>query len=841
MRSNNSYAIRNRASAYTLNKRRVMNKMLESGAYLLDMDETGHVYAHRGEYSGNFDKKHDDLGEVKLSPEQVRAGRRQMAAGKVAVAAESGRYHVPELKPVKIEKKPVVKPAKAERHSSMPELKVPELKLADETVKPVEMPEAMKRAIANAEKAESKKAEAKAKHAKSEVKPEAKHAKVAAETAPKHSAKVELLPIDEVLKLNEQDFSDYVHSLLDTYDERREQRVLANLTRRNEEDKKAADKKEAQDLLDNLSRRNAKATEEAQAFAKADTDAAKVVEPQESLEDEMGKISDDADKAMSADEFGEYDDEETPREHKFLNFWRKAWSNIRDRFSWKKKAAEAESEDDKPTELLTNSGNGNKGDDGEAATSDPEKPKRRWAYKLAVGALAMIAFGIGVGVKGCSDNHNNQPTVETTVNWNNNTKGETELDKKTEAKERKAKQEKAKADKKAETKAETKTDAKANTANTEASANTDKFIDRAAKEMGLSSEKVQQLAGYYGINPSELGTSAGAAKMRDHMSNGLNLNEQMQANGDVNAFRDEYIFVTYNNPMVRAQIAAALDEDPTPDAGLDGMEDGSVLMNQKLNRYNAAPTAHQDFTRVRDYIRNANVTVRPAVAQRAYSVFYNGQMYIGNPTENDGGTNQWIYRMDNGSTQVEIKNLCAQLNVPDVAPAPAPKVYEYVVHHDNPTPTPAPTPDKPAPTPTPTPEPTPTPTPVPTPEPTPTPTPEPTPTPTPTPTPKLEPKKPEESSLLKGDHQTAMRPPVLDTPPKYVPYTPSKPEAPKPVENSKPVDPEEDPHKWDNHYVDPQGNIKPIENHGDKFVPAPTDDHGNIGSYQEERPDDTAR
>lgn len=829
MRSNNSYAIRNRASAYTLNKRRVMSQMIERGAYLLDMDETGHVYAHRGEYSGNFDKKHDDLGEVKLSPEQVRAGRRQMAAGKVAVAAESGRYQVPELKPVKLEKKPAVKPAKAERHSSMPELKVPELKLADETVKPVEMPETMKRAIANAEKAESKKAEAK--HAKSEVKSEAKHAKAAAETAPKHFAKVELLPIDEVLKLNEQDFSDYVHSLLDTYDERREQRMLANLARRDDEDKKAADKKEAQDLLDNLSRRNAKATEEAQAFAKADTDAAKVVEPQESLEDEMDKISDNADKAMSADEFGEYDDEETPREHKFLNLWRKAWNNIRDRFSWKKKAEEAESEDDKSTELLANSGSGNKGDDGEAATSDPEKPKRRWAYKLAVGALAIAtAFGIGVGVKGCSDNHNNQPTVETTVNWNNNTKGETELDKKTEAKERKAQ-----ADKKDGTKAE----AKASTANTEANANTDKSIDRAAKEMGLSSEKVQQLAGYYGINPSELGTSAGEAKMRDQMSNGLNLNEQMQANGDVNAFRDEYIFVTYNNPMVRAQIAAALDEDPTPDAGLDGMEDGSVLMNQKLNQYNAAPTAHQDFARVRDYIRNANVTVRPAVAQRAYSVFYNGQMYIGNPTENDGGTNQWIYRMDNGSTQVEIKNLCAQLNVPDVAPAPKPRVYEYVVRHDSPTPKPAPTPDKP--TPTPTPEPTPTPTPVPTPEPTPTPTPEPTPTPTPTSTPKLEPKKPEESSLLKGNNQTAMRPPVVDTPPKYVPYTPSKPEAPKPVENSKPVDPEEDPHKWDNHYVDPQGNIKPIENHGDKLVPAPTDDHGNIGSYQEERPDDTAR
>lgn len=832
MRSNNSYAIRNRASAYTLNKRRVMNKMLESGAYLLDMDETGHVYAHRGEYSGNFDKKHDDLGEVKLSPEQVRAGRRQMAAGKVAVAAESGRYQVPELKPVKLEKKPAVKPAKAERHSSMPELKVPELKLADETAKPVEMPEAMKRAIANAEKAESKKAEAK--HAKSEVKSEAKHAKAAAETAPKHFAKVEILPIDEVLKLNEQDFSDYVHSLLDTYDERREQRILANLTRRNEEDKKAADKKEVQDLLDNLSRRNAKATEEAQAFAKADTDAAKVVEPQESLEDEMDKISDNADKAMSADEFGEYDDEETPREHKFLNFWRKAWNNIRDRFGWNKANKVVESEDDKPTELLTNNGNGNKGDDGEAATSDPEKSKRSFARRLAIGALALATtIGVFVGVKSCSGSHNNQPTVETTVNWDNNTKGETELDKKTEAKERKAQ---------ADKKDGAKTEAKASTANTEANANTDnKFIDRAAKEMGLSSEKVQQLASYYGISPSELGTSAGEAKMRDQMSNGLNLNEQMQANGDVNAFRDEYIFVTYNNPMVRAQIAAALDEDQTPDAGLDGMEDGSVLMNQKLNQYNAAPTAHQDFARVRDYIRNANVTVRPAVAQRAYSVFYNGQMYIGNPTENDGGTNQWIYRMDNGSTQVEIKNLCAQLNVPDVAPAPKPRVYEYVVHHDNPTPTPAPTPDKPAPTPTPTPEPTPTPTPVPTPEPTPTPTPEPTPTPTPTPTPKLEPKKPEESSLLKGNNQTAMRPPVLDTPPKYVPYTPSKPEAPKPVENSKPVDSEEDPHKWDNHYVDPQGNIKPIENHGDKFVPAPTDDHGNIGSYQEERPDDTAR
>lgn len=829
MRSNNSYAIRNRASAYTLNKRRVMSQMIERGAYLLDMDETGHVYAHRGEYSGNFDKKHDDLGEVKLSPEQVRAGRRQMAAGKVAVAAESGRYQVPELKPVKLEKKPAVKPAKAERHSSMPELKVPELKLADETAKPVEMPEAMKRAIANAEKAESKKAEAK--HAKSEVKSEAKHAKAAAETAPKHFAKVELLPIDEVLKLNEQDFSDYVHSLLDTYDERREQQMLANLARRDDEDKKAADKKEAQDLLDNLSRRNAKATEEAQAFAKADTDAAKVVEPQESLEDEMDKISDNADKAMSADE---YDDEETPREHKFLNFWRKAWNNIRDRFDWNKANKVVESEDDKPTELLTNNGNGNQGDDGKANTSESEKPKRSFARRLAIGALALATtIGVFVGVKSCSGSHNAQPTVETTVNWNNNTKGETELDKKTEAK----------ADKKDSAKAE----AKANTTNTEANANTDKFIDRAAKEMGLSSEKVQQLASYYGISPSELGTSAGEAKMRDQMSNGLNLNEQMQANGDVNAFRDEYIFVTYNNPMVRAQIAAALDEDPTPDAGLDGMEDGSVLMNQKLNQYNAAPTAHQDFVRVRDYIRNANVTVRPAVAQRAYSVFYNGQMYIGNPTENDGGTNQWIYRMDNGSTQVEIKNLCAQLNVPDVAPAPAPKVYEYVVHHDNPTPKPAPTPDKPAPTPTPepTPEPTPTPTPVPTPEPTPTPTPtptpEPTPTPTPTPTPKLEPKKPEESSLLKGDHQTAMRPPVLDTPPKYVPYTPSKPEAPKPVENSKPVDPEEDPHKWDNHYVDPQGNIKPIENHGDKFVPAPTDDHGNIGSYQEERPDDTAR
>ncbi len=812
MRSNNSYAIRNRATAYTLNKRRVMNKMLESGAYLLDMDETGHVYAHRGEYGGNFDKKHDDLAEVKLSPEQVRAGRRQMAAGKVAVAAESGRYHVPELKPVKVEKKPVVKPTKAERHSSMPELKVPELKLVDESaVKPVEMPKAMKRAIAGAEKAEAKSSAVKS-----------------TETKPKHAAKTEAtVSMNQLLEMNEDDFYNYLQSLLVRYNKQHdqqdpqqanEQRTLANLTRRNKEDDKAAEKKEVQDLLDNLSRQNAKETEEAQAFAKVDTDAAKVVEPQESLEDEMGEMSDDADDAFGADEFGEYD-EEKPREHKFMNFWRKAWSNIRERFSWKKKAVkEAESEDDKPTELINT-------DDGEAVTSDPEKPKRRWMRRLAVGALAVVtALGIGAGVRSCGTSHDNQPTVETTASWYNH--GATKLDKQTEAR-----------DKAEHRNAAPKPAAKANTANTEVSANTDKFIDRAAKDMGLSSEKVQQLAGYYGINPSELGTSAGAAKMRDHMSNGLNLNEQMQANGDVNAFRDEYIFVTYNNPMVRAQIAAALDEDSTPDAGLDGMEGGAVLMNQKLNQYNAAPTAHQDFARVRDYIRNANVTARPAVDQRAYSVFYSDQLYISNPTENDGGTNQWIYRMDNGSTQVEIKNLCAQLNVPDVAPAPAPKVYEYVVHHDNPTPTPAPTPDKP--TPTPTPEPTPTPTPVPTPEPTPTPTPEPT--PTPTPTPKLEPKKPEESSLLKGNNQTAMRPPVVDTPPKYVPYTPSKPEAPKPVENSKPVDPEEDPHKWDNHYVDPQGNIKPIENHGDKLVPAPTDDHGNIGSYQEERPDDTAR
>ena len=796
MRNNNSYVIRNRASSYTLNKRRVMNQMFERGAYLLDLDENGHVRASRDNYMGDFDQKHDDLGEFKLSPEQARAGRRQMAAGKVAVAAESSRYQVPELKPVKVEKKPVVKPAKTERRSSMPELNVPELKLADETVEPVEMPESMKRVVANAEQAEAKQ--------------------------PKHAKVEDAASFDELRKMSSEDFYNYVNNLIARYNNEHAegQSVTAKHAAENvapvnakhakqeqpaqpEADDKTAEKREAdkqdvQNLLDNLAKRNAKADAEAKAVAAAaETNAkpaAQVVEPEQSLDDAMNDFA------------YEYDGGDEER----MGFWRRAWEKIRSKFGRKHYDDEAD----------------------EPADVEEEKPKHRWARRLAVGALAVVtALGICVGVKSCSDNRNNQPTVETTVNWNNNTKGETELDKKTEAKERKAKQEKTKADTKAEVKANT-----TNTANTEANANTDnKFIDRAAKEMGLSSEKVQQLAGYYGIKPSELGTSAGEAKMRDQMSNGLNLNEQMQANGDANAFRDEYIFVTYNNPMVRAQIAAALDEDQTPDAGLDGMEDGSVLMNQKLNQYNAAPTAHQDFDRVRNYIRNANVTVRPAVAQRAYSVFYNGQMYIGNPTENDGGTNQWIYRMDNGSTQVEIKNLCAQLNVPDAAPAPKPRVYEYVVRHDNPTPKPAPTPDKPAPTPEPTP------TPVPTPEPTPTPTPEPTPTPTPTPTPKLEPKKPEESSLLKGNNQTAMRPPVVDTPPKYVPYTPSKPEAPKPVENSKPVDPEEDPHKWDNHYVDPQGNIKPIENHGDKFVPAPTDDHGNIGSYQEERPDDTAR
>ena len=80
--------------------------------------------------------------------------------------------------------------------------------------------------------------------------------------------------------------------------------------------------------------------------------------------------------------------------------------------------------------------------------------------------------------------------------------------------------------------------------------------------------------------------------------------------------------------------------------------------------------------------------------------------------------------------------------------------------------------------------------------------------------------------MLKGNDQTAMRPPVLDTPPKYEP-------APH-ID----IKLEQEPKKS---YVAPDGNIKPVENTGDKYVPAPTDEHGNIGSLQEERPNDTPR
>ena len=493
-----------------------------------------------------------------------------------------------------------------------------------------------------------------------------------------------------------------------------------------------------------------------------------------------------------------------------------------------------------------------------AANKKPSKIKEMLntpLRKFAAGALAVAAvFGVGGSIAYGVTAGNNEVSTSQTDNKSDK-KEDVQSDKKDTKKEDSNKTE-AKSDEKSESK---ESDVK-QTDETQAAADKlgvsksdyQKYADAAKAYQISSPEMVKQLADYYGVPADKLGTPEAQQYMMDGVWQQGNLNEKMMSNGDASKFKDDMKFVANNNPYILAQFDAAIDEDGnTPDAGLDGMEDGAVLMNQKLASYSDANVRAAVQDKVENFLNNANVSARPAESRLAYSVgtYALNTLTITQPTEDDNGHNAFIYDVMGQDDQVEIKDGCAQLNV-----------YEYVVPQTVYTPsTPSYTPDVPTTTVTPPTQTPPTETP-------PTETP-PTSNPPETPPETIPPETQPPVTQPPVTQPPVTQPPVTQPPVTQPPVT-EPPVTQPPVESKDPTANDkqqndangfEDSAKDDdkpqvqepaptpttptnpstgnnNQYVKPDGNVGNVGNTGSTTVPKPDDNQGNINGSQPEEP-----
>ena len=199
----------------------------------------------------------------------------------------------------------------------------------------------------------------------------------------------------------------------------------------------------------------------------------------------------------------------------------------------------------------------------------------------------------------------------------------------------------------------------------------DKYYQKEADTIGIPKSDVEMLADYYGIPADKVGTAEAEQYMRDSMTKENNLGEKAFANGDADLAKKDLKFAAHNNPMVLAQISSALEEDGTPVAdGLDGMEQGSALMNESLASYrNDRANFEADYASAKAYIDRAEMSAREATSAPAYSVADLEKdgvtLTITSPSENSGGDNKYIYELSDKLTDIELKDECGfQLNLP---------------------------------------------------------------------------------------------------------------------------------------------------------------------------------
>lgn len=194
-----------------------------------------------------------------------------------------------------------------------------------------------------------------------------------------------------------------------------------------------------------------------------------------------------------------------------------------------------------------------------------------------------------------------------------------------------------------------------------------------AERTNLTIEQVKQFSEGHGVPADKLNTPEAVDYVRDGRDDKTAVGETALTNEseDVEARRAEVKYLAATNPMVAAQIMAAINEDTTADAGVDGLETGTQLMNQYLTDFAGDYDVYQDAVQdvITPWIDGADASIFEAKHIRQYSVGdltqTDDQLTVTNSYQDNNGGNPHVLVFENGDVTIWFKMGCGgQLTVP---------------------------------------------------------------------------------------------------------------------------------------------------------------------------------
>ena len=194
-----------------------------------------------------------------------------------------------------------------------------------------------------------------------------------------------------------------------------------------------------------------------------------------------------------------------------------------------------------------------------------------------------------------------------------------------------------------------------------------------ADRTNLTIEQVKQFSEGHGVPADKLNTPEAVDYVRDGRDDKTAVGETALTNEseDVEARRAEVKYLAATNPMVAAQIMAAINEDTTADAGVDGLETGTQLINQYLTDFAGDYDVYQDAVQevITPWIDGADASIFEAKHIRQYSVGdltqTDDQLTVTNSYQDNNGGNPHVLVFENGDVTIWFKMGCGgQLTVP---------------------------------------------------------------------------------------------------------------------------------------------------------------------------------
>lgn len=194
-----------------------------------------------------------------------------------------------------------------------------------------------------------------------------------------------------------------------------------------------------------------------------------------------------------------------------------------------------------------------------------------------------------------------------------------------------------------------------------------------ADRANLTIEQVKQFSEGHGVPADKLNTPEAVDYVRDGRDDKTAVGETALTNEseDVEARRAEVKYLAATNPMVAAQIMAAINEDTTADAGVDGLETGTQLINQYLTDFAGDYDVYQDAVQdvITPWIDGADASIFEAKHIRQYSVGdltqTDDQLTVTNSYQDNNGGNPHVLVFENGDVTIWFKMGCGgQLTVP---------------------------------------------------------------------------------------------------------------------------------------------------------------------------------